>query len=106
MSTVLIYVFVTLVVALALFLLSVAVFGRGEMLPPVAEGSTLTRLPEGPPTGDDVRALRFGMSARGYTMAEVDWALERAADEIDRLRAELDDAHGTRTGAAGDAPTR
>lgn len=90
MLTIVIYVVATLIVAAALFALSVVVFGRAELLPEVARGHTITQLPEGPITGSDLRAVRFGMSARGYTMAEVDWALEQAAAEIDRLRAAMD----------------
>lgn len=90
MLTIVIYVVVTLIVAAALFALSVVVFGRSELLPGVARGHTVTQLPEGPITGSDLRAVQFGMSARGYTMAEVDWALEQAAAEIDRLRSGVD----------------
>ncbi|AVZ39729.1 MULTISPECIES: DivIVA domain-containing protein [unclassified Dietzia] len=92
MLTVVVYVVLTLIVAAALFALSVVVFGRSEPLPAVARGHTVTSLPEGPLRGDDLRSVRFGMSARGYTMSEVDWALEEAAAEIDRLRARLDGA--------------
>lgn len=98
MLTVVVYVVVTLIVAAALFALSVVVFGRSEMLPAVEKGHTVTFLPEGPISGDDLRSMRFGMSARGYHMAEVDWALEQAAREIDGLRARL--------GAADIAPDR
>lgn len=108
MLTVIVYVVVTLIVAAALFALSVVVFGRGEVLPAVARDHTVTRLPAGPFGGDDLRAVRFGMSARGYTMAEVDWAMEQAAVEIDRLRARLDEAgvaDTTDPGVAGTAAT-
>lgn len=98
MLTVVIYVVVTLVVAAALYALSLVVFGRSEMLPAVEKGHTVTFLPEGPISGDDLRSVRFGMSARGYHMAEVDWALEQAAREIDDLRARLSEA--------GSAPDR
>lgn len=90
MLTVVIYVVITLVVAAALFALSVVVFGRGELLPATPAGHTVTALPEGSPSGDDLRSVRFGMVPRGYRMSEVDWALEEAAAEIDRLRARLD----------------
>lgn len=92
MLTVVVYVVVTLIVAAALFALSVVVFGRSEMLPAVERGHTVTCLPGGPISGDDLRSVRFGMSARGYHMAEVDWALEQAAREIDDLRARLGEA--------------
>ncbi|WP_010541411.1 DivIVA domain-containing protein [Dietzia alimentaria] len=99
MLTVIVYVVVTLVVAAALFALSVVVFGRSEVLPTVATGHTVTHLPEGPLAGEDLREVRFGMSARGYTMSEVDWTLEHAAAEIDRLRARLEEA-GIEPGAS------
>lgn len=89
MLTVVVYVVVTLVVAAALFALSLVVFGRSEVLPAVEKGHTITFLPEGPLGGDDLRGVQFGMSARGYTMSEVDWTLEQAAREIDHLRARL-----------------
>lgn len=102
MVTVVVYVVVTLVVAASLFALSVVVFGRSELLPAVEKGHTITSLPEGPLTGDDLRGVRFGMSARGYTMSEVDWTLEQAAREIDHLRALLDELE--RTTARVDQP--
>ena len=69
-------------------------------------GHTVTRLPQGPLSGDDIRAVRLGVSARGYTMAEVDWTLEQAALEIDRLRARLGETavgDGAPVGADGGA---
>ena len=39
-------------------------------------------LPEGPLRADDVRRVRFGVTLRGYAMAQVDDLLERLADEI------------------------
>jgi len=101
--TVFVYVLVTLIVAAGLFALSVVVFGRSEPLPAVARDHTVTFLPEGPLSGDDLRAVRFGMSARGYTMSEVDWALEQAATEIDMLRARLgeDDSSAETAGQTG-----
>lgn len=89
MLTVIVYIVVTLVIAAALFALSLVLFGRAEVLPAVAKGHTVTSLPEGPLTGEDLRSVRFGMGARGYRMVEVDWALEQAAQEIDDLRSRL-----------------
>ena len=89
MLTVVVYVVVTFIVAAALFALSVVVFGRSELLPPVRKDHTITFLPAGPIDGEDLRSVRFSMGLRGYRMAEVDWALEQAAREIDVLRARL-----------------
>ena len=96
MLTVVVYVVVTVIVAAALFALSVVVFGRSELLPPVQKDHTITFLPEGPIGGDDLRSVRFSMGVRGYRMAEVDWALEQAAREIDELRSRLEQADPAR----------
>jgi len=62
------------------------VFGRGEELAEVDDDVTVTELPRAGISGDDVRRLRFGLVFRGYRQAEVDWALEKLAREIDELR--------------------
>lgn len=36
-----------------------------------------------------MRALRFQQTLRGYKASEVDWALDRLAEEIEYLRAQL-----------------
>jgi DivIVA domain-containing protein len=89
-GTALIYLLVVAVVAAALFGLAAAVFGRGEELAPLPPGATPTRLPAGEIDGDDVRELRFQQALRGYRMDEVDWALDRLADELDRAGVERD----------------
>jgi len=48
-------------------------------------------LPPGRPRGADVAALRFVPALRGYRMDQVDAAMDRLAEEIERLRAELDE---------------
>lgn len=108
MLTIVVYVVVTLIVAAGLFALSIVVFGRGELLPPVSGGHTVTALPEGPIAGEDVRSVRFAMAPRGYTMSQVDWVLEQAAEEIDSLRARLRDVDGDTEpshGVSGEAAT-
>jgi DivIVA domain-containing protein len=90
-GTALIYLLVVVAVAAAVFGLAAAVFGRGEELAPLAPGPTPARLPVGEVAGDDVRALRLPQAVRGYRMAEVDWVLDRLADELDRVGAERDD---------------
>ncbi|MDM7489580.1 DivIVA domain-containing protein [Rhodococcus sp. CSLK01-03] len=105
MLTVLLYLFVVVVVGAVLFLVASAVFGRGETLAPIPPGATATALPVTDVTGADVRELRFQQVLRGYKTAEVDWALDRLAHEIDDLRARLaayeDTAYGN---TGGDAP--
>lgn len=86
MASALIYLLVVLVVAAVIYLLATLVFGRGEQLEALPPGSTPTRLPAIDVDGSDVRELRFQQVFRGYKAAEVDWALERLANEVDDLR--------------------
>jgi DivIVA domain-containing protein len=88
-GTVLIYLIVAAVVAAVVFLVASLVFGRGEELAALPPDATPTWLPDGPIVGDDVRAIRFSQVLRGYRMSEVDWALHRAANELDALRARV-----------------
>lgn len=90
MVTALSYLLVAAVVAAALYGIAVVVFGRGEELPPLPPRATPTRLPEGTVEGLHVRELRFPQALRGYRMHDVDWVLERLADELDRIGAERD----------------
>ncbi|QFZ16766.1 DivIVA domain-containing protein [Saccharothrix syringae] len=104
MTSALIYIVVMALVAAVVFLLAALVFGRGEELAPLPPGASPTRLPADGVTPEDVRGLRFQQVLRGYKMAEVDWALERLADEVSQLRArvaELEAGHaGDRDGDA------
>jgi DivIVA domain-containing protein len=88
-STVLTYLVIAAVVAAVVFLVASLVFGRGEELAALPPDATPTSLPDGPIAGDDVRAIRFSQVLRGYRMSEVDWALHRAANELDALRARV-----------------
>ena len=103
MTTFVVYVVVLAFVAGGFFLVASLVFGRGEELAPLPPGTTPTVLPESVITATDVRALRFRQVVRGYRAAEVDWALERLAGEIERLRAELDHQPTAGTTDAPDA---
>jgi DivIVA domain-containing protein len=89
MTTVLQYLVIAAVVAAVLFGIALFVFGRGEQLAPLPARTSPVDLPERNISGDDVRGVRFAMAARGYRMSDVDWALERLADELDRTRARL-----------------
>ncbi|TSD98322.1 DivIVA domain-containing protein [Gordonia rubripertincta] len=86
MQTLLLYLLIMALVAGAVFAIVWFVFGRGEDLPPVETDTTLTRLPTVGISGEDVRALRFMQTFRGYKQSEVDWALARLAREVDDLR--------------------
>lgn len=85
------YVIVMALIIAIVFAIVWFVFGRGEELPPVQKGTTLTRLPRAGITGDNARRLVFQQTLRGYKAEEVDWALEKLAREIDDLRATVHD---------------
>lgn len=89
-GTALVYLIVVVAVAAVVFGLAAVVFGRGEELAPLPPGATPTRLPADEIGGDDVRELRFQQVLRGYRMEEVDWVLDRLADELDRIGFERD----------------
>jgi DivIVA domain-containing protein len=88
-TTALIYLFVMVLVAAVVYLLAAFVFGRGERLAPLPPGASPTRLPAEEVRGEDLRAVRFQPVLRGYRMAEVDWVVDRLADEVDELRSRL-----------------
>jgi DivIVA domain-containing protein len=90
-GTALLYLLVVAVVAAAFFGVAALVFGRGEELAPLAADATPTRLPSQGIRGEDIRELRFPQAVRGYRMTEVDWVLDRLAEEIDRLARERDE---------------
>ncbi len=89
MLTLLLYVVIIAVIAALLFFVASVVFGRGEELEPLPEGTTATVLPAEGVTGDNVRMLKFQQTVRGYKQSEVDWALDRLGAEIDQLRSAL-----------------
>ncbi len=89
MGTALIYLVVMAVVAAVVFLGASLLFGRGEELAPLPPGATPTYLPADALSGADLRRVKFAQVVRGYRMSEVDWALDRAATEVDRLRARV-----------------
>lgn len=91
MALIVYYLLGMIVVVAAVFAIVWLVFGRGEDLPPIPRGETLTRLPSEGITGNDARALVFQQTLRGYKAAEVDWAVEKLAREIDELRALVHD---------------
>jgi DivIVA domain-containing protein len=88
-TTVLQYLVIAAVIGLVIFGIAVVVFGRGEQMAPLSPRTSPTELPDDGIKGDDVRSMRFAMALRGYRMSDVDWALERISDELDRLRAEV-----------------
>lgn len=103
MTTVLQYLVIAAVIGGVIFAIAVFVFGRGEQMAPLPPRTSPTELPDQGLTGQDVRSVRFAMALRGYRMSDVDWALERMAAEVDRLRAQLSDRAGeSEAGADGE----
>jgi DivIVA domain-containing protein len=79
-----------LVVGALLFLGASLLLGRGETQPPAEPDRSPLALPaDRPVTADDVRALQFTVSARGYRMSEVDWLLDQFALVLEERDAEI-----------------
>lgn len=97
MTLVLLYLVVLVLVGIVLFAVGSVLFGRGEVLPPLPTATTATVLPASGVTGADVEAVKFSQALRGYKTSEVDWVLDRLAQELDMLRGE----HAAVRGAAG-----
>jgi DivIVA domain-containing protein len=56
--------------------------GMGQMSKDPVHDTYRQDLPDGPMGPDDIRQLRFGVTLRGYAMAQVDDVLDRLAREI------------------------
>jgi DivIVA domain-containing protein len=80
---------VLILVAIVLFGVGSALFGRGEVLPPLPSATTATVLPASGVTSADVDAVKFTQTLRGYKTSEVDWVLDRLGQELDLLRGHL-----------------
>ena len=90
MQTLLIYVFALVLVGGLLFLAASFAFGRDEEMAPALPGGTPVELPDDrPATGADLRALRLAVVLRGYRMEEVDWVLDRLAEQADARDREI-----------------
>ncbi len=87
--TVVQYLVIAAVIGAVVFAVAVLVFGRGEQMAPLPARVSPLELPATDLRGDHVRGMRFGLALRGYRMSDVDWALERLADEIDELHSRL-----------------
>lgn len=87
--TVLEYLVIAIVIGAVVFGVAVVVFGRGEQMAALPARTSPSELPANGIRGNHVREVRFGLALRGYRMSDVDWTLERLADEIDLLRSQL-----------------
>lgn len=100
----LLYLAVLVLVALLLFGMASLLFGRGEELPPLPRATTATMLPASAVTGADVDDVKFTQVLRGYKTSEVDWVLDRLAQELDQLRGQLAVVHAAVAVGAGSVP--
>lgn len=64
-------------------LAAVAASGRLGELPGTVTDTPRPHVPTGAVTGDDLRALRFAVVPRGYSMDQVDGLLDRLARQLD-----------------------
>jgi DivIVA domain-containing protein len=97
-ALVLLYLVVLILVATVLFGAASLLFGRGEQLPPLPRGTTVTVLPAFGVTGADVDAVKFTQVLRGYKTSEVDWVLDRLGRELEALRGQLAAVHAAAEG--------
>jgi DivIVA domain-containing protein len=63
--------------------------GMGQMSADPVHDTYRQDLPDRPLTDEDIRSLRFGVTLRGYAMAQVDDVLERLGREIAERDAEI-----------------
>ena len=61
----------------------VAIQGRLGGMPPAIDDQPGPDLPDSKLTSADIRGLRFAVTARGYSMTQVDAVLERLAAQMD-----------------------
>lgn len=73
--------------------------GMGQMSAQPVHDTFRQDLPAAPLTAADISSLRFGVTFRGYAMAQVDEVLERLGREIAERDAEIAELRGTIDGA-------
>jgi DivIVA domain-containing protein len=76
--------FFAVLIVLVMGAIAVVASGRGDTLGKAYDDRADVRLPaDRPVTGDDLRALRFNTTLRGYRASEVDALLDRVASQLD-----------------------
>jgi len=87
--------------------IAVVAAGRGGSLAPAEpDRSPRGRLPSGQADRAAIEGLRFTVAFRGYRMDEVDSALDRLADELDRRDLRIAELERARSGEPADAAER
>lgn len=74
---------ISIVAVVILGLAAVAATGRFGEFPGTVTDTPQPHVPAGTLSGDDLRALRFAVVARGYSMQQVDELLDRMAAQLD-----------------------
>ena len=84
--------FLAVLIVLAMGGVAVVAAGRGASLGQSYDDRPDVRLPaDRPVTGDDLRALRFNTTVRGYRASEVDALIELLAAQLDEQHDEQHD---------------
>ena len=101
--------FFAVLIVLAMGAVAVVASGRGASMGQAYDDRPDVRLPaDRPVTGDDLRALRFNTTVRGYRASEVDALIELLAAQLDEQRDQPDDRtdhpRGSQGGPPEDAP--
>jgi DivIVA domain-containing protein len=74
---------IAILAVVILGLAAVAATGRLGEMPATVTDMPQPHVPDGVLGGDDLRALRFAVVPRGYSMQQVDELLDRLADQLD-----------------------
>lgn len=74
---------IAILAVVVLGLAAVAATGRLGEMPLTVTDMPQPHVPDGVLGGDDLRALRFAVVPRGYSMQQVDELLDRLADQLD-----------------------
>lgn len=78
--------------------------GMGEMSRDPVRDTYRQDLPDRPLTASDLDGLRFGVTLRGYSMAQVDEILDRLGNEIAQRDARIAELNGSVRPEAAAAP--
>ena len=83
--------FFAVLIVLVLGGVAVVAAGRGSSMGPAYDDRADVSLPgDRPVTAEDLRALRFNTTLRGYRASEVDALIDRLAEQLDET---VDDLH-------------
>jgi DivIVA domain-containing protein len=79
--------FFAVLIVLVLGGVAVVAAGRGSSMGPAYDDRADVSLPgDRPVTAEDLRALRFNTTLRGYRASEVDALIDRLAEQLDETR--------------------